>query len=60
LVSGVTKGKKAPMIEKFVKTYLSKADSEELFGFFRILMPHLDRERGNYNLKEQALAKIYS
>jgi len=48
------------MIEKFVKTYLSKADSEELFGFFRILMPHLDRERGNYNLKEQALAKIYS
>ena len=26
----------------------------------RLLMPQLDRERGNYNLKETSLARMYS
>ena len=31
-----------------------------MFNFFRLLMPHLDAERGNYGLKESQLAKIYA
>ncbi|GHP12181.1 DNA ligase [Pycnococcus provasolii] len=30
----------------------------DLFAIYRLLLPHLDRERGTYGLKEQQLAKV--
>ena len=31
-----------------------------MYNFFRLLMPHLDKERSNYGIKESQLAKIYA
>ncbi len=31
-----------------------------MFNFFRLMMPQIDRERGNYGIKEAGLAKMFS
>ena len=40
--------------------YFFKKNREKSFSVLRLLLPEHDRERGNYNLKENRLAKLIS
>lgn len=48
---------KLKMLEAFfLKFYRGK----DVYPLMRLLMPQLDRARGNYNLKETSLARMYA
>jgi len=48
------------MIEAFISQFYLAHEHTSIFQLMRLLMPQLDRERGNYGLKESLLAKYYS
>ena len=48
---------KIKMLSSFFERYYSR---KSIFGVVRLLLPQLDRERGNYGLKESTLAKFYA
>ncbi|XP_076165211.1 DNA ligase 4 isoform X3 [Ptiloglossa arizonensis] len=60
--------KKAEILEKFIqqcrlinnklKTRFPRMDTS-LFSIMRLILPHLERERGPSNLKEKSLANLY-
>lgn len=50
--------KRARAIEKFIADVICR-ESGEAFEVFRLILPHLDTERGNYQLKEAALGAVY-
>lgn len=48
------------MVEAFIGQFYLAHEHRSIFQLMRLLMPQLDRERGNYGLKESLLAKYYS
>lgn len=48
------------MIEAFISQFYEAREHSQIFSLMRLLMPQLDRERGNYGLKESTLGKFYS
>ena len=59
----ITTGKsnlKLQMVEAFIGQFYLAHEHRSIFQLMRLLMPQLDRERGNYGLKESLLAKYYS
>ena len=49
------------MIKQFISQFFG-ADAKhlEVYMLMRLLLPQLDRQRGNYGLKESNIAKIYA
>jgi len=50
--------KKSEFVEKFFKEYLFPKDRKHAFAYLRLILPHLDRERGSYGLKEISLGRV--
>jgi DNA ligase-4 len=50
--------KRADMLKGFIYKTIDR-ESASAYDVFRLLLPHLDTERGNYNLKEAALGSVY-
>ena len=49
--------KRAKHLKHFHDNYLER-DSNEYFFVYRLFLPHMDRERGYYAIKEQKLARV--
>jgi len=47
-------------VQQFIAKFLKGATHQDMYEFFRFLLPHLDRERSHYGLKEKNLAKLFS
>jgi len=50
--------KKSEFVTKFFEEFLFKRDRRNAFSYLRLILPHLDRERGSYGLKEITLGKL--
>jgi len=50
--------RRARAIETFIDDVIAR-ESGEAFEVFRLILPYLDTERGNYQLKEAALGAVY-
>ena len=46
-------------LERFLASCRSRPGQESLFPLLRLLLPHLDRDRGSYRIKETLLASLY-
>jgi hypothetical protein len=53
---------KAEMKKQAVTAFLesSRRDTGEMFEIARLVLPHIDTERGNYSLKAKALGKAFT
>ena len=59
LFEAVTRCKKAALKRKHIRTFLEHVyKGREHFSAMRLILPDLDKERGNYGLKEAVLAKL--
>lgn len=52
--------KKGEFLDRFFKEYLFVQDRKHAFAYLRLILPHLDRERGTYGLKEISLGRVIS
>ncbi|KXZ51545.1 hypothetical protein GPECTOR_12g508 [Gonium pectorale] len=52
--------RKVRVLQRFTDTFLPRRDGNDLFHFYRLLLPsaQVDKERGNYQLKEAKLAAV--
>ncbi|KAL2652956.1 hypothetical protein R1flu_021084 [Riccia fluitans] len=58
LFDAVVRAKKGQLKRKHVRTFLDHVYTDhEFFSAMRLMLPNLDKERGNYGLKEAVLAK---
>ncbi|EFJ24951.1 hypothetical protein SELMODRAFT_414166 [Selaginella moellendorffii] len=58
MLERISKSKKLPVKRKTFRTFLDHFYTDrEYFSVMRLVLPELDRERGNYGLKESVLAK---
>ncbi|OAE29906.1 hypothetical protein AXG93_773s1460 [Marchantia polymorpha subsp. ruderalis] len=58
MLDAVVRAKKGPLKRKHVRTFLDHVYTDhEFFSAMRLMLPNLDKERGNYGLKEAVLAK---
>ena len=52
---------KLKMVNQFLEQfYGTDAQHLDILYFMRLLLPSLDRQRGNYGLKESNIAKFYA
>ncbi|KAL3684731.1 hypothetical protein R1sor_002753 [Riccia sorocarpa] len=58
MFDAVVRAKKSQLKRKHVRTFLDHVYTDhEFFSAMRLMLPNLDKERGNYGLKEAVLAK---
>ena len=61
-ISTSPRQRKFELLQSFITNFRTKQNgepSESFFHIMRLLLPHLDRARGAYGIKETSLAKLY-
>jgi DNA ligase-4 len=59
LLSEARGGLKSRLIKKFITTLFKKNRNYQFtYSILRLIIPNQDKDRGNYGLKEKALAKL--
>lgn len=51
---------KLDLVQQFLGKCFKGATHTDTYEFFRLLLPHLDRERQHYGIKEKNLARMFA